>query len=43
MEDLLTFPNQVFDSKSNNPILRYPTFSGSTTAKLPFSGKFKKI
>jgi hypothetical protein len=30
------FPNQVFDSKSDNPILRYPTFSGSTTSKKKF-------
>jgi hypothetical protein len=39
----LKFPNQVFESKSVNPIPRYHTFSGSTPAKPLYPENIEKL
>jgi hypothetical protein len=41
LENLITFPNLVFDLKSINHILRYPNFSAATPAKTRFYEKSK--
>ncbi len=43
MWNLSTFPNQDFDSKSVNPLPRYPTFSATTLAKSTFPGKIEEF
>jgi hypothetical protein len=37
------FSNLVLDLKSDDPIPRYPNFSGSTPAKSSFPGKIEKL